>query len=202
MATPTRMIDAALQATLARIVPELQLTCDDPWCLIGSAAAQLMGAEIALADVDVLVSSADAERLIARWASQLDEAYEPAGAERFRSRFARFHFPGQPVEVMGGLELNSDEGWQPVRIGQMVLVGVNGVAVPVPSISEQIRVLESFGRSKSPARRPVARAGVTHLLALRGKGKPGRTGGYIAARPIIHCLPRQAPCSPRDTLPS
>jgi hypothetical protein len=158
MATPTRMIDASLQATLALIVPELQLTCDDPWCLIGSAAAQLMGADVALADVDVLVSSADAARLIARWASQLDEAYEPAGAERFRSRFARFHFPGLPVEVMGGLELNGDEGWQPVRIGQLVLVGVNGVAVPVPSISEQVRVLESFGRSKDRQRADLLRA--------------------------------------------
>jgi hypothetical protein len=152
------MIDAALHATLALIVPELQLTCDDPWCLIGSAAAQLMGADVAPADVDVLVSPADAERLIARWASRLDNVYEPTGAARFRSRFARFHFPGLPVEVMGGLELNGDEGWQSVRIGQMVLVGVNGMAVPVPSISEQIRVLESFGRTKDRQRAALLRA--------------------------------------------
>lgn len=152
------MIDAALQATLALIVPELQLTCDDPWCLIGSAAAQLMGADVALADVDVLVSRADAERLIERWASRLDDVYEPTGAERFRSRFARFHFPGLPVEVMGGLELNGHKGWQIVRIGQMVLVGVNGLAVPVPSVSEQIRVLECFGRTKDSQRADLLRA--------------------------------------------
>ncbi|MBB6189468.1 hypothetical protein [Rhodanobacter sp. MP7CTX1] len=162
------MIDAGLQATLALIVPELQLTCDDPWCLIGSAAAQLMGADVAPADVDVLVSRADADRLIARWMLQLDHAYEPTGVERFRSRFARFHFPGLPVEVMGGLELNGDEGWQPVRISQMVLVGVNGLAVPVPSISEQIRVLESFGRTKDRQRADLLR-GVC-LLSPLGRG--------------------------------
>ena len=59
---------------------------------------------------------------------------------------------------MGGLELNGDEGWQSVRIGQMVLVGVNGMAVPVPSISEQIRVLESFGRTKDRQRAALLRA--------------------------------------------
>jgi hypothetical protein len=158
MATPARMIDAALPATLALIVPELQLTCDDPWCLLGSTAAHLVGADVALADVDVLVSRADAERLIARWGSLLDDTYEPTGVERFRSRFARFDFPGLPVEVMGGLELNGDGGWQSVRIGQMVLVGVNGLAVPVPSISEQIRVLESFGRTKDRQRADLLRA--------------------------------------------
>ena len=61
---------------------------------------------------------------------------------------ARFRFPGGPVEVMGGLELHADEGWRPVRPGKLVLAGVNGLAVPVPSVEDQIRLCESFGRPK------------------------------------------------------
>jgi len=87
------MIDAALHATLALIVPELQLTCDDPWCLIGSAAAQLMGADVAPADVDVLVSPGDAERLIATGSLSIER---PAGmvTARLRGPVWRYHGGG------------------------------------------------------------------------------------------------------------
>jgi len=160
MAASTRMshVTPALYATLAEIVPELHVQCIDPWCLIGSAAALLAGAPVNVADVDVLVSREDAERLMTLWASQREHVYEPASAERFRSHFARFRFPGMPVEVMGGLELNQGDGWKPVQAGKLTLVGLNGLAVPVPSIDDQIRILESFGREKDHQRASLLRA--------------------------------------------
>ncbi|HEX7732368.1 MAG TPA: hypothetical protein VF415_06950, partial [Rhodanobacter sp.] len=124
---------------------------------IGSAAARLLGAETGVADVDVLVSPADAEVLMALWADRRDTAHAPADDDRFRSRFARFDFPGLPVEVMGGLELDRGEGWQPVSPGRLVLAGVQGMAVPVPALDEQIRILESFGRDKDRARAAALR---------------------------------------------
>lgn len=141
-------VTPALYATLAEIVPELHVHCIDPWCLIGSAAALLVGADTAVADVDVLTSRGDAERLQALWADRCESDFEPTGAERFRSHFARFRFPGLPVEVMGGLELGAGDGWQPVQAGRLMLVGLDGLAVPVPSVADQIRILESFGRAK------------------------------------------------------
>lgn len=152
-------VTPALYTTLAEIVPELHVHCVDPWCLIGSAAALLAGAEVDVADVDVLVSRNDAEQLMTLWASRREPAHELADAERFRSHFARFRFPGVPVEVMGGLELNRGDGWQPVKAGRLMLVGLNGLAVPVPAVAEQIRLLESFGRDKDLRR-------VTSLRAL------------------------------------
>lgn len=141
-------VTPALYATLADIVPKLHVHCVDPWCLIGSAAALLAGADVTVADVDVLTSRDDAERLMALWSDRREAVYEPAGAERFRSHFARFRFPGLPVEVMGGLELNQGNGWTPVQAGRLTLVGLNGLAVPMPSVDDQIRILESFGREK------------------------------------------------------
>jgi hypothetical protein len=138
----------ALYATLAEIVPDLHVHCVDPWCLIGSTAALLLGAQTSAADVDVLTSRADAEVLMALWASQRQPAFVPPDADRFRSHFARFRFPGAPVEVMGALELFADGGWQAVWPDKLVLVGVGGVAVPVPSIDDQIRLCERFGRQK------------------------------------------------------
>jgi hypothetical protein len=132
--------------------PDLQRHCRDPWVVIGSAAACLAGADVTVADLDVLTSVRDADTLIGQWRARLDETHAPAGAERFRSRFARFLFPGLPVEVMGGLELCGEHGWAPVRIGAVVTCEVAGIAVPIPAVAEQVRILESFGRPKDHRR--------------------------------------------------
>ena len=157
-------VNPALYATLAEIVPELHVHCVEPWCLIGSAAALLAGADVGVADVDVLVSRNDAEQLMTLWAERREHTHEPVSAERFRSHFARFRFPGLPVEVMGGLELNQGDGWKPVKAGRLTLVGLNGLAVPVPSIEDQIRILESFGREKDLLRAELLRASASSPL--------------------------------------
>ena len=166
MAASTRMshVSPALYRTLTQIVPDLYVHCIDPWCLIGSAAALLAGADVGVADVDVLVSRDDAERLMTLWASVREEAHEPADAERFRSHFARFRFPAMPVEIMGGLELNGAAGWQPVSAGRLMVVGVDGQAVPVPSVADQVRILESFGRDKDRQRAASLRASASSPL--------------------------------------
>jgi len=150
-------IPPALFVALTELVPELHVHCAEPWCLIGSAAARLLGAEVSVADVDVLASRADADTLATLWADRRDAAHAPADDGRFRSRFARFRFPGLPVEVMGGLELDRGEGWQPVLPGRLVLAGLQGMAVPVPSLDDQIRILESFGRDKDRTRATALR---------------------------------------------
>jgi hypothetical protein len=161
-------VTPALYATLAEIVPALHVHCVDPWCVIGSAAALLVGADVSVADVDLLVSHADAGTLMSLWHEGREPVYEPANAERFRSHFARFRFPGMPVEVMGGLELNQGDGWMPVEAGRLMLVGLNGLAVPVPSVEDQIRILESFGREKDLFRAKTLRALASS--PLRGEG--------------------------------
>ena len=157
-------VPPALFVTLTELVPELHVHCAEPWCLIGSAAALLLGADVSVADVDVLVSRADADALMALWAGRRDWAHAPADGDRFRSHFARFRFTGAAVEVMGGLQLRTAEGWQPVQPGRLVLAGLRGLAVPVPSIDDQIRLLESFGRPKDAPR-------VAALRALAGQAR-------------------------------
>jgi hypothetical protein len=144
--------DEALHEVLITVVPELHRYCRDPWTLIGSAAARLAGADVSVADLDVLTSARDAETLFGEWQVRRDDTNAPADAERFRSCYARFHFPGLPLEVMGGLELFGDNGWVPVQIGEVDMVNIGGVAVTIPTIAEQLRILESFGRPKDLCR--------------------------------------------------
>jgi hypothetical protein len=138
----------AMHEAIAAAVPLLHQHCRDAWVVIGSAAAALAGANAEVADLDVLTSADDAQRLTALWQARLYLAYTPGAADRFRSRFARFVFPGMPVEVMGDLELHGVDGWQPVRVEKIVQARCAGVQVPIPSAAEQIRILESFGRPK------------------------------------------------------
>jgi hypothetical protein len=142
----------ALYATLTEIVPDLYVHCVDPWCLVGSTAALLLGADVSVADVDVLTSRADADTMMAAWTAQRESDPVPADDQRFRSRFARFRFRYMIVEVMGALELKTAGSWQAVKPGRLVLAGVNGLAVPVPSVDDQIRLLEAFGRAKDAPR--------------------------------------------------
>jgi hypothetical protein len=143
---------AELGEVLRASVPDLQRHCRDPWVLIGSAAAWLVGAEVTVADLDVLTSVRDAETMIDQWRDRRDVTATPAAAERFRSRFARFAFPQLDVEVMGGLEVFGDTGWVPVKITEIITVDIAGLAIPIPVIAEQIRVLKSFGRPKDRQR--------------------------------------------------
>jgi hypothetical protein len=129
-------------------MPALHDLCLDPWAVIGSAAARVIGADVSVADVDVLTSVRDAEALQVHWAARLQSIDMTRGAETFRSHFARFSFPGLSVEIMGGLEVFAQGAWTPVDIGQIVIVDLHGVAVPVPTLAEQIRILQSFGRPK------------------------------------------------------
>ncbi|HTV84410.1 MAG TPA: hypothetical protein VME63_03345 [Dyella sp.] len=137
----------------------LRQHCRDPWVVIGSTAAALAGADVTVADLDVLTSTDDATRLIDMWNDWLDTAYCPEGDDRFRSRFARFRFAdGMPLEVMGDLELHGFEGWQPVQVTEIVQVYCAGVSAPIPAIAEQIRMLENFARPKDLLRAQLLRA--------------------------------------------
>lgn len=138
----------ALEATLATVVPELERLCLEPWYVIGSAAAWLVGAHVTVADIDVLTSAADADRIEAHWSPLREETYEPASAERFRSRFSRYRFADMPVEVMGGLELHAGQGWKPVQVSESLSLDYAGVQVPVPTLTAQLDILEQFGRPK------------------------------------------------------
>jgi len=147
--TPT----SALHAGLHEALPQMARTFRDPWWIIGSAAMTLAGvAGVVPQDIDVLCSRQDALRLREAWSDHVDTDYRPADETRFRSAFARFvHLP-MPVEVMGGLELMTEAGWQPVRVHDDMRIDIASVAVRIPTRQEQRRILLAFGRGKDLAK--------------------------------------------------
>ncbi|PKM09024.1 MAG: hypothetical protein CVV14_01605 [Gammaproteobacteria bacterium HGW-Gammaproteobacteria-4] len=143
----------ALHATLSAALPVLHAHCCEPWWLIGSAALHVSGVPgIAVHDIDVLVSDADAVRLLAHWRERIDDAFQPERTDLFRSRFGRIGGFALPLEVMGNLELLRDGEWQPVWPADREAIEWHGLTVPVPSLPAQCVILESFGRPKDIAK--------------------------------------------------
>ncbi|MGN7831153.1 hypothetical protein ACTJI2_06005 [Pseudoxanthomonas sp. 22568] len=146
-------IDTRLMATLAGLVPIARACFRDPWWVIGSAAMRLAGVDGPEPnDVDLLCSARDADALAEAWTAHRDAHYRPADDGRFRSRFARFAHLPMPLEVMGDLEVRVADDWQPVQVASELQVEVNGHAIPVPTPSEQRRILLLFGRDKDLAK--------------------------------------------------
>ncbi|PIX61130.1 MAG: hypothetical protein COZ47_03690 [Lysobacterales bacterium CG_4_10_14_3_um_filter_64_11] len=142
-----------MHTTLSAALSALQIHCREPWWLIGSAALHVAGVpDIAVHDVDVLVSDGDAMRLLAQWHERIDSAFQPERGDLFRSRFGRVSGFALPVEVMGNLELFRAGGWQAVRPTDREMVEWQGLLVAVPSLGAQCAILESFGRPKDLAK--------------------------------------------------
>lgn len=140
-------LSAQLHDTL-REVARLTAAARDPWWLIGSAAVALHDAPVAaIADVDLLMSVADAR-----------EALRSLGIEPlpgrpdalFRSAvFGTWDGAPLPVEIMAGLDVAGAAGWRPVQPQSRVAVHVDDdITLYVPSRPELGAILASFGRPK------------------------------------------------------
>lgn len=128
-------------------VGRLMEAAHDPWWIIASAAVALHGADPGrVADVDVLLSVADAQRLLPPMGLVVRPGSRHA---RFRSRvFATWVEPPLPVEFMAGLRYRADDRWVSVAPGTREAVESGGVTVFVPGRAELIGMLHGFGRAK------------------------------------------------------
>lgn len=149
--------DMRIRDALADIEHDLgrQLTSDA--FVIGSAAVCLVGADIDVADLDILTTTDDARRLEQVWQSRRLHDYLPSDGGLFRSRFARYAFTAMPVEIMGGLEVCVEDAWQSVRIDESRPLDGYAARLRLPSPAELRRVLHLFGREKDCRRAAVLR---------------------------------------------
>jgi hypothetical protein len=139
-------LDPRLLATLEHLA-SFTSQLSDPWWLFGSAAMALHGARpIAIGDVDLLVSRADAPALFDRLGLPLAPG---TASDRFRSDiFACWRDPPLSVEILAGFHVRSGGEWQEVlprtRVEMMLPSGV----VYVPDVPELIALCRLFGRPK------------------------------------------------------
>jgi len=139
-----------LEQALIRL-GDLMADCRDPWCVFGGAAMRLHGyRDMPIADIDVLVSPADGERLIA---SKALENVADGGTERFRSRILLHpDLSALPVEILAGFEIFANGSWQEVRVNERIKVQLRTSTVFVAGIDDIARIFRLSERPKDLAR--------------------------------------------------
>lgn len=123
----------------------------DPWWIISSAAVALHGADAGeVADVDVLLSEADARAILPGIGIEcLPGPEHPA----FRSGiFAAWTGTALPVEFMAEFSHFSGGAWVPVQPVTRKAVDVGGATVFIPEPAELHAMLTGFGRPKDLVR--------------------------------------------------
>jgi hypothetical protein len=135
-----------LEQALVGLTPMLA-DCRDPWAIFGGAALHLHGhGSKSVADIDILVSIADGERMAA---SGRFENIAGGGTDLFRSQFLFVQRQGRiPVEIMAGFEIRSGGQWQAVKIGSRVAVHFGAATVPVANLDDIRSILALSGREK------------------------------------------------------
>ena len=133
--------DRKLSETLDAVA-EATAVLQEPWWVIGSTAAFLIGLDEQPADVDLLTSEADARRLLKHWSL---EAGPPNPSPLFHSAvFATARMAPLPIEVMGDLRVRGE----PLDPRTRLAVPWRDRLLHVPALGEQIAILEWFGRDK------------------------------------------------------
>lgn len=155
-------IKERINQTLAFIADELKEVA--PYsCIIGTSAMILHGYGIGdTADIDILTTSEGSDKLQLSLKEYMETAPLTKENELFRSNFARFQLPLMDVEVMGELQVCKDKEWRPVFIEEYTTLHIENVAIRIPTLKEQIRVLSLFGREKDYRR-------INQLRNLGGK---------------------------------
>lgn len=131
---------------VARIMADAR----DDWWIIGSAAVALHGAILDVADVDVMLSVQDADRMFGR-----ANISRVVGSEHalFRSeRFGIYASTPLMVEFMAGFCVSRQGKWEPVALQTRQKKLVNGAVLWVPEREELMVLLHHFSRPKDLAR--------------------------------------------------
>jgi len=137
-----------IERVLSLLSPDLQ-TLKDNHFVIGSCALILSGVLFEkTSDLDLLVSSEDAEQLKLIWVDRRKENYETSNQDLFRSNFGRFDFGELDVEIMGDLKVFKNSEWQTLQIKDWVEISVGEYKIKIPTLEEQRRIFNFFGRKK------------------------------------------------------
>jgi hypothetical protein len=141
MSLPTSLIETL--GSVAVIMADAR----EPWWIIASAAAALHGARpISVADVDVLLSVEDINRILPMLGI---EPYRGPSNPLFRSEvLAKWPAPPVPVDFMAGFEHRVGDIWHPVWPVTRQAITIGTATVYVPERDELRRLIAGFGRPK------------------------------------------------------
>lgn len=137
-------------AARLELLGQVMAAAQDDWCLIGGAALAVLGVPgVPVRDIDVLLSVADAKRIM----GQLGVVSSPdRGSGRFCSQV--YAQVGETIQFdfMAGLKVRADDAWVPVLPCPTSRVMFGEWPIYLPSRADMAAILRLFGRPKDLAR--------------------------------------------------
>ena len=125
----------------------------DDFFIIGACSTILSGIDIGNTnDIDILVTTEDADKLRSVWRDKIEENPPLKESELFKSNFTRYNFPKMYIEAMGDLLIFKNGNWEKVTVNHYTTTAIDGFEIKIPTIEEQIRILQLFGRKKDMER--------------------------------------------------
>jgi len=145
-------IEEKIFYTIREAFPSL-LMLKDNFYLIGSAALNLAGVKLdRIYDLDILVSERDADFLKAEWENRILKEHITTDDQLFSSKFARYKFSVLDIEILGELKVNRNGNWNRLEITENKPIAFGNFEIKIPTLKEQKRILQLFGRVKDKER--------------------------------------------------
>ena len=145
-----------LRAGLANALAELgkaMRRAEDPWWLIGSAAMALHGADVSVADIDLMVSVDDADRLFGGCVGRGRQS------DLFRpERHGAWMASGMVVDVMARLEVRSNDRWVAVAPPAREALRLGDIDLFTPGAAGPLALCRLFGRPEDRQRAALLEA--------------------------------------------
>ena len=134
--------------TLKEALPTLK-NLKDNFYIIGSTALLLSDIKIDnISDIDILTTENDAEFLRTEWKNRIVKDHILIDSELFSSKFSRNRFSVLDIEILGGLKINIQGQWTKLEILEYKTVTIDNFEIKIPTLKEQKRILNLFGRKK------------------------------------------------------
>ncbi len=122
------------------------------YTVVGGASLALHGVPILVKDLDIETDVEGAYRFQELFAENTVETVALRESETYRSHFGRFEFAGVTVEVMGDLCRREGDGGVPTAAMTEMTVELDGVAVRVSWLEEEMLAYVRRGRLERAAK--------------------------------------------------
>ncbi len=135
-------------STLAEATEGLNLLNGD-YYIIGSSAIILSGIDVGIThDIDILTNSYNSNVLRTEWNDKLVKDPSMKESNLFKSDFACFQFSEMQIEVLGDLKVFKGNCWVHLDVNDYNVLKLNDMEFKIPTLTEQIQILNLFGRKK------------------------------------------------------
>ncbi len=133
------------QAVLRQLAQDLH-ALDADYRVVGGANLALRGLPVPVRDLDLEMDVKSAYALERRYADHATLPLSWRASESVRSHFGRLEIGGVQVEIIAGLERQLGERWVPSLVFTDELLGLNGVAIHVTALEEEVLAYIRRGR--------------------------------------------------------